>query len=129
MLNSWRPFHVEHEAATFDSSLLLEVRVNVDSVIDLNVFKWSSTTFPFITTQKKLWRLALPMSTSPSDSSTSFVSHSSSREPTPEWDPIAAYKNMHLCTRMQMDGTLQLHRNPTATSLMGTTSSSSLTGS
>ena len=82
----------EHEAVTFDSSLLLEVRVNVDSVIDLNVFKWSSTTFPFITTQKKLWRLALPMSTSPSDSSASFVSHSSSREPTPEWDPIAAYE-------------------------------------
>ena len=37
-------------------------------------------------------RLALPMSTSPSDSSASFVSHSSSREPTPEWDPIAAYE-------------------------------------
>jgi hypothetical protein len=35
------------------SSLLLEVRVNVDSVLDLNVFKWSSTTFPFIATQKK----------------------------------------------------------------------------
>ena len=83
---------VEHEAATFDSSLLLEVRVNVDSVLDLNVFKWSSATFPFIATQKKLWRLALPMSTSPSDSSASFVSHSSSREPTPEWDPIAAYE-------------------------------------
>jgi hypothetical protein len=32
------------------------------------------------------------MSTSPSDSSASFVSHSSSREPTPEWDPIAAYE-------------------------------------
>jgi hypothetical protein len=32
------------------------------------------------------------MSTSPSDSFASFVSHSSSREPTPEWDPIAAYE-------------------------------------
>eukprot|EP00267_Zea_mays_P041728 XP_020393653.1 prostatic spermine-binding protein-like [Zea mays] len=32
------------------------------------------------------------MSTSPSDSSASFVSHSSSREPTLEWDPIAAYE-------------------------------------
>ena len=32
------------------------------------------------------------MSTSPSDSSASFVSHSSSREPTPEWDPIVAYE-------------------------------------
>jgi hypothetical protein len=58
----------------------------------LNVFKWSSATFPFIATQKKLWRLALPMSTSPSDSFASFVSDSSSREPTPEWDPIAAYE-------------------------------------
>jgi hypothetical protein len=37
-------------------------------------------------------RLALPMSTSPSDSSASFVSHSSSREPTLEYDPIAAYE-------------------------------------
>ena len=82
----------EHEAATFDASLLLEVRVNIDPVLDFNVFKWSSATFPFIATQKKLWRLALPMSTSPSDSSASFVSHSSSREPTPEWDPIAAYE-------------------------------------
>jgi hypothetical protein len=72
--------------------LLLEVRVNVNSVLDLNVFKWSSATFPFIATQKKLWRLALPMSTSPSDSFASFVSDSSSREPTPEWDPIAAYE-------------------------------------
>jgi hypothetical protein len=82
----------EHEAVTFDAFLLLKVRVNVDPVLDLDVFKWSSATFPFIATQKKLWRLALPMSTSPSDSSTSFVSHSSSREPTPEWDPIAAYE-------------------------------------
>jgi hypothetical protein len=32
------------------------------------------------------------MATSPSDSSASFVSHSSSREPTPEWDPISAYE-------------------------------------
>jgi hypothetical protein len=72
--------------------LLLEVRVNVDPVLDFNIFKWSLATFPFIATQKKLWRLALPMSTSPSDSSASFVSHSCSREPTPEWDPIAAYK-------------------------------------
>ncbi|ONM21469.1 hypothetical protein ZEAMMB73_Zm00001d005571 [Zea mays] len=32
------------------------------------------------------------MSTSPCDSSASFVSHSSSCEPTPEWDPIAAYE-------------------------------------
>jgi hypothetical protein len=32
------------------------------------------------------------MSTSPSGSSASFVSHSSSCEPTPEWDPIAAYE-------------------------------------
>jgi hypothetical protein len=37
-------------------------------------------------------RLALPMSTSPSDSFASFVSHSSSREPTLEWDPIVAYE-------------------------------------
>jgi hypothetical protein len=105
----WIPFHVEqlclfncpcrietaiaeHKAANFDASLLLEVRVNIDPVLDFNVFKWSSATFPFIATQKKLWRLALPMSTSSSDSSASFVSHSSSREPTPEWDPIAAYE-------------------------------------
>jgi hypothetical protein len=105
----WRPFHVEqlclfncpcrietaigeHEATTFDSSLLLKVRLNVDQVLDFYVFKWSSATFPFIATQKKMWRLALPMSTSPSDSSASFVSHSSSREPTLEWDLIAAYE-------------------------------------
>jgi hypothetical protein len=32
------------------------------------------------------------MATSPSDFSASFVSHSSSCEPTPEWDPIPAYE-------------------------------------
>jgi hypothetical protein len=38
----------KHEAATFDTSLLLKVRVNVDSVLDFNIFKCSLATFPFI---------------------------------------------------------------------------------
>jgi hypothetical protein len=95
----------EHEAATFDASLLLEVHVNVDSVLDFNIFKCSSTTFPFIA--YKLRKLSCfsfpPMATSPSDSSASFVSHSSSREPTPEWDPIPAYEK-HAPLHWDADG-------------------------
>jgi hypothetical protein len=87
-----RQLYRRTQSGTFDASLLLEVQVNVDPILDFNIFKCSSATFPFIATQKKPWRLALPMSTSSSDSSASFVSHSSSREPTPEWDPIAAYE-------------------------------------
>jgi hypothetical protein len=39
----------EHEATTFDASLLLEVRVNVGLILDFNIFKCSLATFPFIT--------------------------------------------------------------------------------
>jgi hypothetical protein len=85
----------EHEAMTFDASLILKVRVNVDPVLDFNILKCSSTTFPLFIAYK-LKKLSCfsfpPMATSPSDSSASFVSHSSSREPTPEWDPIPAYE-------------------------------------
>jgi hypothetical protein len=110
----WKPFHVKqlclfncpcriettimlanHEAATLNASLLLEVRVNVYPVLDFNLFKCSSTTFPLFIAyklRKKLSCFLPPMATSPSDSSASFVSHSSIREPTPEWDPIPAYE-------------------------------------
>jgi hypothetical protein len=85
----------EHEAATLNASLLLEVRVNIDPVLDFNLFKCSSATFPLFMAYK-LRKLSCfsfpPMPTSPSDSSTSFISHSSSREPTLDWDPIPTYE-------------------------------------
>jgi hypothetical protein len=43
------------------------------------------------------------MATSPSDSSASFVSHSSCREPTPELDPIPTYEN-HAPLHWDADG-------------------------
>jgi hypothetical protein len=42
----------EHKAVTFDASLLFEVRVNVDPVLDFNIFKCSSATFPLFIAYK-----------------------------------------------------------------------------
>jgi hypothetical protein len=42
----------EHEAATFDAYLLLEVRINVNPVLYFNLFKCSSTTFPLFIAYK-----------------------------------------------------------------------------
>jgi hypothetical protein len=42
----------EHEATTLNASLLLEVRVNVDPVLDLNLFKCSTATFPLFIAYK-----------------------------------------------------------------------------
>jgi hypothetical protein len=42
----------EHEATTLNASLLLEVRINVDPVLDFNLFKCSSATFPLFIAYK-----------------------------------------------------------------------------
>jgi hypothetical protein len=49
----------EHEAVTFDASLLFEVHVNVDPVLDFNIFKCSSATFPLFIAYKLKNYLAL----------------------------------------------------------------------
>jgi hypothetical protein len=86
----------KHEAMTLNVSLLLEVHVNVDPLLHFNLIKCSYRPhFHYslslcLQTQKN--PLENPIVTSPSDFSASFVSHSSSREPTPEWVPILAYE-------------------------------------
>jgi hypothetical protein len=96
----------EHEATTLNASLLLEDCVNVNPVLDFNLFKCSSATFPLFIAYKLRKTLLLqlpPMATSPSDSSASSVSHSSSHEPTPEWDPIPTYEK-HAPLHWNVDG-------------------------
>jgi hypothetical protein len=50
----------EHEVATLNASLLLKVHVNVDLVIDFNLFKCSSATFPLFIAYKLRKTLLLP---------------------------------------------------------------------
>jgi hypothetical protein len=66
--------------------------LNVQRPATFSIHRISEKTGTFPGFHSSPQRLALPMLTSPSDSSASFVSHSSSREPTPEWDPIAEYE-------------------------------------
>jgi hypothetical protein len=68
------------------------------------------------------------MATSPSDSSASFVSHSSSYEPTLEWDPIPAYEK-HAPLHWDADGwDFEAASESDGDLTEGTTSSFLLTG-
>ena len=109
----------EHEATPLNASLLLEVHVNVDLVLDFNLFKCSSATFPLFIAYKlrknslasfHTWRhhrviplillSPIPLAVEPTQSGILY----------------RHMRNKPLCTGMKMDGTLRLHLNPTATS-------------
>jgi hypothetical protein len=50
----------EHEATTFNASLLLKVHVNVDPLLNFNLFNYSSATFPLFIAYKLRKTLWLP---------------------------------------------------------------------
>jgi hypothetical protein len=50
----------EHEATTLNASLLLEVRVNVDPVLDFNIFNCSSPHFHYSSPTNSEKTLLLP---------------------------------------------------------------------